>query len=76
MLSSIAELQKGQGLGSGYEWLAGLFPRVCMAGLVFSVCKGGLNISGVQISRDRSPSVTFSETVNERPGQTLLETEK
>ena len=62
ILSTIAEIQKGQGLGSGYEWLAGLVPRVCMAGLVFRVCKGGPNISGVQISCDRSPSVTFSNS--------------
>ena len=27
-------------LGSGYEWLAGLVPRIYMAGLVFRVCKG------------------------------------
>ena len=38
MLSTIAEIQKGQGLCSGYKWLAGLVSRVCM---------------GVQISRDR-----------------------
>ena len=44
--------EKGQGLGSGYKWLAGLVSRVCMAGLVFRVCIGGPNISGVQISRD------------------------
>ena len=30
MLSTIAEIQKGQGLDSGYEWLAGLVSRVCM----------------------------------------------
>ena len=53
---------EGSGLGSGYEWLAGLVSRVCMAGLVFRVCKGGLNILGIQISRDRSPSVTFSNS--------------
>ena len=53
MLSTIAEIHKGQGLDSGYEWLAGLVSRVCMAGLVFRVCMGGPNISGVQISRDR-----------------------
>ena len=35
ILSTIAEIQKGQGLGSGYEWLAGLVSRVCIAGLVF-----------------------------------------
>ena len=62
ILSTIAEIQKGQGLGSGYEWLAGLVSRVCMAGLVFRVCKGGPNISGVQIWRDRSPPVTFSNS--------------
>ena len=47
----------GQGLDSGVavcEWLAGLVSRVCMAGLVFRVCMGVLNISGAQISRDRS----------------------
>ena len=34
MLSTIAEIEKGQGLGSGYKWLAGLVvSRVCMAGL-------------------------------------------
>ena len=49
MLSTIAEIQKGQGLGSGYEWLVS---RVCMAGLVFRVCMGDPNISGVQIYRD------------------------
>ena len=53
MLSTIAEIQKGQGLGCGYKWLAGLVSRVCMAGLVFRVCMGGPHISGVQISRDR-----------------------
>ena len=62
ILSTIAEIQKGQGLGSGYEWLAGLVSRVCIAGLVFRVCKGGLNISGVQLPRDRTPSVTFSNS--------------
>ena len=62
ILSTIAEIQKGQWLGSEYEWLAGLVSRVCIAGLVFRVCKGGLNISGVQISRDRTPSVTFSNS--------------
>ena len=45
MLSTTAEIQEGQGMGSGYEWLAGL---------VFRVCMGGPNISGVQISHDRS----------------------
>ena len=44
MLSTLAEIQKGQGLGSGCEWLAGLVSRVCMAGLVFRVCMGGPNI--------------------------------
>ena len=33
MLSTIAEIQKGQGLGSGYKWLAGLVSRICMTGL-------------------------------------------
>ena len=42
----IVEIQKGQGLGSGYEWLAGLVSRISMAGLVFRVCMWGLNISG------------------------------
>ena len=51
MLSTIAEIQKGQGLGSGYK---GLLSRVCMVGLVFRVCTGDPNISGVQISRDGS----------------------
>ena len=46
ILSTIAEIQKDQGLDSEYERLAGLVPRVCMAGLVFRVCKGGPNISG------------------------------
>ena len=59
MLSTIAEIQKGQGLGSGYEWLAGLVSRVCMAGLVFRVCMGGPNISGVQISRDRLQAINI-----------------
>ena len=40
MLSSIAELQKGQGLGSGYKWLAGLVSRVSIAGLVSRVSGG------------------------------------
>ena len=62
ILSTIAEIQKGQGLGSGCEWLAGLVSRVYIAELVFRVCKGGLNISGVHISRDRTPSVTFSNS--------------
>ena len=62
---AIAEIQKGQGLGSGYEWLAGLVSRVCMAG---RVCMGGPNISGVQLSRDRlqearsRSSIAASET--------------
>ena len=51
MLSTIAEIQKGQGLGTGYKWLAGLVSRVCMAGLVFRVCMG------VRISRDRSHDI-------------------
>ena len=39
MLSTIAEIQKGQGLRSGYEWLAGfnsfqgLYGRVSLQGL-------------------------------------------
>ena len=54
MLSTIAVIQKGQGLGSGYKWLAGLVSRVCMAGLVsLQGLHGGPNISGVQISRDK-----------------------
>ena len=60
MLSTIAEIQKGQGLGSGYEWLAGLVSRVCMAGLIFRVCMGGPNISGVQISRGRPHTSTHT----------------
>ena len=51
MLSTIAEIQKGQGLGSGYKWLAGLVSRVCM---------GVPNISGVQISRDRPSRWQFA----------------
>ena len=50
----LSEIQKGQGLGSGYKWLAGLVSRICMAGLVFRVfrvCMGG---GGVQISRDNN----------------------
>ena len=63
ILSTIANIQKGQVLGSGYEWLAGLVSRVCMATRVsLQGLQGGPNISGVQISRDRSPSVTFSNS--------------
>ena len=45
LLSTIAEIQKSQGLGSAWvynacKWLAGLVSRVCMAGLVFRVCMG------------------------------------
>ena len=44
MLSTIAEIQKGQGLGSGYKWLAGLvsslYGRVSLQGLY-----GGPNIT-------------------------------
>ena len=43
MLSTLVEIQKGQGLGTGYKWLAGL---------VFRVCMGDPNILGVQISRN------------------------
>ena len=43
--TTIAEIQKGQGLGSGYEWLAGLVSRVCMAGSLQGL-HGGLNIMG------------------------------
>ena len=32
-----------------------------MAGLVFRVCMGGPNISGVQISRDRTSDGTLSK---------------
>ena len=46
MLSTIAEIQKGQGLGSGYKWLAGLVSRACMAGLVFRVCMGSEYFGG------------------------------
>ena len=35
MSSAIAEIQKGQGLGSGYKWLAGLVSRVCMGVRIF-----------------------------------------
>ena len=58
MLSTIAEIQKGQGLDSGYKWLAS---KVCMAGLVFRVCMRGPNISGVQISRDRSTYIFIAD---------------
>ena len=44
MLSTIAEIQKGQGLGSGYEWLEGLVSRVCMHGGVLSL--QGLHAGG------------------------------
>ena len=37
ILSTIAEIQKGQGLGSGYEWLAGLVSRVCIAESLSSI---------------------------------------
>ena len=50
MLSTIAEIQKGQGLGSGYEWLAGLVSRVCMVGLVFRVCMGSVYFGGPNIT--------------------------
>ena len=30
--------ERGQGLGFGYKWLAGLVSRVCMAGLDSRVC--------------------------------------
>ena len=36
----VINYSRGQGLGSGYKWLAGLVSRVCMAGLVFRVCMG------------------------------------
>ena len=43
-MSTITEIQEGQGLGSGYKWLARLVSRVCMAGLVvFRVCVGAQN---------------------------------
>ena len=35
MLATIAEIQKGQGLGSGHKWLAGLVSRVCMGVRIF-----------------------------------------
>ena len=56
MLSTIAEIQKGQRLGSGYKWLAELVSRVCMAGFnSLQGLHGGPNISGIQIlSRDMS----------------------
>ena len=66
ILSTIAKIQKGQRLGSVYEWLAGLVSRVYMATRVsLQDLQGGggdPNISGVQISCDRSPSVTFSNS--------------
>ena len=34
--------ERGQGLGFGYRWLAGLVSRVCMAGLDSRVCMAGL----------------------------------
>ena len=40
MLSTIGEIQKGQGLGSGCKWLAGLVFRVCM-GVRIHVYFGG-----------------------------------
>ena len=42
------EIQRGEGLGSGYKWLAGLVSRVYKAGLVCRVCRG------VQILRDKT----------------------
>ena len=56
MLSTIAEIQKGQGLGSGCEWLAGLVFRVCMAGLVFRVCMGFRIFRGSKYHVTRPPS--------------------
>ena len=41
------------GLDTGYKWLAGLVSGVCMARLVFRVCRGGVGV-GVQILRDRN----------------------
>lgn len=49
-------MQKGQRLGSGYKWLAGLVSRVCMAtrvSLQGLQGGGGSEYFGVQISRDR-----------------------
>ena len=64
MISTIAEIQKGQGLGSGYEWLAGLVFRVCMAGLVFRVCMGirifrgsKYHVTGPLVVIDRKPKL-------------------
>ena len=46
MLSTIAEIQRGQGLGSGYEWLAGLVSRVCMARVSLQGLYGGSEYFG------------------------------
>ena len=45
-----AVVQKGQELGSGYEWLAGIVSGVCMAGLVFRVCIGVRIFQGPKIT--------------------------
>ena len=52
------------------KWLAGLVSRVCMAELVFRVCMGDLNISGVQISRDRARPRSYG--FNGVPSETLF----
>ena len=51
MLSTIAEIQKGQGLGSGYKWLAGLVSRSAWGSKYF----------GVQLSRDSPQYICIVE---------------
>ena len=46
ILSTIAEIRKGQGLGSGYEWLAGLVSRVCMPQGYLQGLQGGSEYFG------------------------------
>ena len=56
ILSTIAKIQKGQRLGSGYEWLAGLVFRVCIATRVsLQGLQGG---GGVRIFRGSKYHVT------------------
>ena len=64
MLSTIAEIQKGQGLGSGYKWLAGLVSRVCMAGLVFRICMGGskYHVTGLRVDCPH-PGICYTNQV-------------
>ena len=66
MLSTIAEIQKGQGLGSGNEWLAELVSRVYMAGLVFRVCMG------VRIFRGSKYHVTVHALYNSASENALI----